>query len=73
MNHPTGLRTRIERLEEESGPKGVAGFTIGRGGEYDPIEEARARQRIADLHRAGHQVVYFANLAGRPEGRSCES
>ena len=66
MNHPNGLRTRIELLEEESGPKGVAGFTTGRGGEYDPIEEARTRQRIADLRRAGHKLVYFANLAGPP-------
>ena len=64
MNHPTGLRTRIERLEEENAPSGVVGFTTGRGGEHDPIKEARTRRRIAELQRSGHHVVYFANLAG---------
>ena len=66
MNHPSGLRTRIERLEAENAPSAVVGFTTGRGGQYDPIEEARTRQRIADLRRAGHKLVYFANLAGLP-------
>ena len=65
MSQQSGLKTRIERLEEKNAVSGVVGVMTPRGGTYDPEEQGRARQRIAELHREGYEVVYFANLAGR--------
>ena len=75
------MKTRIERLEEKNAVSGVVGIMTARGGTYDPVEQARVRQRIAELRQEGYQIVYFANLGGllpgdssprSPAGRSVE-
>ena len=63
MNQPTGLRTRLECLEDTSVPRGVVGIVTPRGGTLDPAEQQRGRQRIENLLKAGHGVVCVANLA----------
>ena len=67
MSQQSGLKTRIERLEEKNAVSGVVGIMTPRGGTYDPLEQAQARQRIAELHQEGYEYVYFANLACRRE------
>lgn len=59
-----GLKARIKRLGIETAISGVVSVMTKRGGTYDPVEQARVRQRIAELHQEGYQFVYFANLAG---------
>lgn len=60
------LNTRISRLEAKTcGSKGVAGIVRGRGQAFDPAAQALLDQTVAELHAAGHDVVYVANLAGR--------
>ena len=60
------LKSRICRLEAKTcDSKGVAGIVHGRGQEFDPAAQALVDQQVAELHAAGHSVVYVANLAGR--------
>lgn len=60
------LKHRICRLEAKtSDSKGVAGIVHGRGQAFDPAAQAFVGQQVAELHAAGHSVVYVANLASR--------
>ena len=60
------LKHRICRLEAKtSDSKGVAGIVHGRGQAFDPAAQAFVGQQVAELHAAGHSVVYVAHLAGR--------
>ena len=60
------LNTRISRLEAKtSHSKGVVGIVHGQGQAFDPAAQALLDRQVAELHAAGHSVVYVANLAGR--------
>ncbi len=60
------LKLRICRLEAKtSDSKGVAGIVYGRGQAFDPAAQAFVGKQVAELHSAGHSVVYVAHLAGR--------
>ena len=60
------LKSRIHRLEVRSSEvKGVAGIVHGRGQDYDLAAHAHIDRQVAELHAAGHSVVYVASLAGR--------
>ena len=45
--------------------EGVVGIVHGRGQAFDPAAQALLDRQVAELHAAGHSVVYVANLSGR--------
>ena len=63
----SSIGRRVDALEALGGvvDRGVAGIVHGRGQDFDPADEARVDQHVAELHAAGHSVVYVANLASR--------
>ncbi len=62
----SSIGRRVDALEALGGvaDKGVAGIVRGRGQNYDPTANAHIERQIAELHAAGHSIVYVANLAG---------
>lgn len=67
----SSIGRRVDALEAmgKGRDSGVAGIVHGRGQYLDPADEARIAQQIAELHAAGHSVVYVANLAGSHPAR----
>ncbi len=60
----SSIGRRVDALEARATTdKGVAGIVHGRSLDFDPADEERIAHQIAELHAAGHSVVYVANLA----------
>lgn len=62
MKPSSGLRSRVQRLEDKTADSSVVGVVTKRGESIDDAEHERIRRRVEELRRAG-RTVYIANLA----------
>ena len=65
MNASANLRSRLQRLEAKGCIGGVVGFVVPLVCDVVRDQRDRTKLQVAELHRAGFDVVYVAHMPAR--------
>ena len=65
MNASATLRSRLQHLEARKFGGGVVGFVAPLACDVAHDERDRTKLQVAELHRAGFDVVYVAHMPAR--------